>query len=70
MLSDYVLDIKLASGKGYSTPLTTDEWCAFAVASKGRLDNWTVPVEVLEELWLPEYINTLDSVIVRKVCNG
>ena len=67
--SEYIIDIHLNGGKGYSTPICDDEWSAFikAWAGKGSLDGWTVPTEVLEELWVPEYINSCDKVIVRKV---
>ena len=69
ILSDYRIDIQLNGGKGYSTPICDDEWSAFIKAwgGEGNFDGWIVPTEVLEELWVPEFINSCDKVIVRKV---
>lgn len=67
MRNDYQLDIYHNGGANYSTPICDDEWNAFIFACKGSLDGWTVPMAVLEELWVPEYINRVDKVVVRKV---
>jgi len=70
---DYVMDIKLVGGKGYSNPITDDESYILinlflTTASEGQtFDSFIIPFETLVELWPMEYVNTIESVVIRKV---
>jgi hypothetical protein len=69
-MKSYVFDISLISGKNYSTSICSDEWDIIIAECKkscGNIDGWAVPLEILEELWLPEYLNCIDKIIVRRI---
>lgn len=70
----YRADIKLVEGHGYSNPITIEEWDAFILAFletgaayKQPLDGFIIPFETLVDVWPMDYVNTVETVVVRKV---
>lgn len=66
MIDNYVMCINLNDGRNYSCPITDDEWNEF-IKLADKLDGLKVPAETLKELWWPEQVNAVDSVMIRRV---
>jgi hypothetical protein len=67
MRDDYLMNITLDGGKGYSATISDDEWNAFIKAAPFTdLNGWIVSRDILEELWWAEALAPVISVMLIK----